>query len=216
MTRKKLVTFPSPRRQQGELFAADTRYVLLLSAIISSGKAAEIGPIALAVLVCLRTHANYQTGRCSVGQRLISKQIGASTGSVAKAIKLLEEQGLIKRTSFGGARAVYEIQDEIPLFHDEKRAGEMLVPFVPLFVRDRLDEAREAARTGEVPAKSPITLNLTINIINNSGSGSVVVHGGNTFSMDALPENIRSTFERMIRQQAEEATAKTIEAVRDR
>lgn len=200
--KKKIIPFPAPRRQQGELFAADTRYVLMLSAIISSGQAAEIGPIALAALVCLRTHANYQTGRCSVGQRLIAKQIGASPNATGKALRLLEEQNLIKRVSpHNNTRAVYEIQDEIPLFHDEKRAGEMMVPFVPLKIRERLDEAREVVRTGEVPQRSPITLNITLNIIQNNG-GTVVINEGassTTHVLESLPTDMRGFFERMMR-----------------
>ena len=179
----------------------------MLSALISGGTAAKIGPLALAVLVCLRTHANYQTGRCSIGQRLIAKQIGSSPNAVGRAIAILEENGLIKVISGGKAtRAVYEIVESIPLFHDDKPAGEMTFPFQPLNLSRRLDEAREIARTGEVPPRSPIHLNLTINIIQNNG-GTVVINEGSkttTHVLDGLTGDVRTFFARMLKGEGEE------------
>lgn len=193
------------KQEQQDLFFADTRYVMLLSALITSGKASEIGPIAFAAFVCLRTHANYVTGLVSIGQRLIGKQIGASTGSVAKAIATLQEHGLIKvddKRRGKGGRPVYQLVEKIPVYQDEKPAGEMTFPFQPLALPDRLNEAREIIHSGEVPARSPINLHLTINIVQHTGVGDIIINTpetSGTYSLENMPKSVQDFFSRMIK-----------------
>lgn len=201
---KKTIAFPAPRVSQGDLFAADLRYVLLLSALITSGTASQIGPIAIAVLIALKTSANYETGRCNLGQRLIGKQIGSSTSSVARALKILEEHSLIKVVSSGKSqRKMYQIVESIPLFKDEKPVGEMTFPFRPLSFAKMLMDARSIARTGEIPNASPIVLNLTINIIQHTGSGNVVVNESKETSTHvvegSLTADAKAFFARMLK-----------------
>lgn len=191
-------------QEQPDLFFGDVRYILLLSAIISGGIANRIGPVAFCVFVCLRSHAQYNTGLVSVGHRLIASQMGISVGSVSKAISTLQENNLIEvlqdKKGTGG-RNIYKLVDKIPVYQDEKPAGIMKWDFQPLEVMQRLNEARQILHTGEVPSKSPITLSLTINIVQHNGTGDIIINSASdtaTQYLENMPDSMKSFFSKMI------------------
>lgn len=190
------------------LFAADTRFVLLVTSLFSSGLAAELGPTAVVVFLVLRSNANFTTGEVHIGQRLIAEQAGVTTLTARRALLQLEQRGLIRRRqAHSRARTVYTITDVIPVFKSDdperkEQAGTLSVPFIPRHATDLLNEARSALYRGLVPNGSPVTLNLTINLVQHTGSGDVNVHnhGSNDtgFSTAGLTPDQVAWFSRMI------------------
>lgn len=188
------------------LFAADTRFVLLVTSLFSSGLAAELGPTAVVVFLVLRSNANFTTGEVFIGQRLIAEQAGVTTLTARRALGTLEARGLIRRKqAHSRARTVYTICDVIPVFRNDdperkEQAGSLQVPFVPRHATELLNDARAALYRGQVPQGSPITLNITI--VQHTGSGDVVVnnHGSNDtgFHVGAMPPETAAWFSRMI------------------
>lgn len=190
------------------LFAADTRFVLLVSSLFSSGLAAELGPTAVVVFLVLRAHANFKTGEVHIGQRRLADQVGVTTLTTRRALTALEARGLISRMqAHSRARTTYTITDVIPVFHNDPTqqaapAGTISVPFIPSSAAQLLNDAKASLYRGEAPRGSPITLNITV--VNHSGTGDVVVHNhGSTSSHDGfhvgkLGQETASFFARMI------------------
>lgn len=193
----------SPSRQLA-LFHADTRFVLLVTSLFTSGLAASLGPSAVVVFLVLRANANYQTGKVHMGQRLIASQAGVTLPTTRKALTLLEQRGLISRhQDYENARTTYAITDRIPFFtNDEERnsAGTLAVPFVPMRTAEQLGEAREALRHGKAPEGSRVTINVTL--VQHTGSGNVVVNNGSdpsaTLATTELPPEAQAFFTRLL------------------
>jgi Bacterial regulatory proteins, gntR family len=192
--------------QQLALFAADTRFVLLVTSLFSSGMAAELGPTAVVVFLVLRSNANFTTGEVHIGQRLIAEQAGVTTLTARKALTALETRGLItRRQPTARARTIYTITDQIPVFRSDdderkEKAGVLAVPFVPRNATDALNDARAALYRGIVPAGSPVSLTLNITVVNNTGTGDVIVNnaGSSHFHTGQLPPETVAWFSRMI------------------
>jgi Helix-turn-helix domain len=193
------------------LFSADTRFVLLVTSLFSSGLAAKLGPSAVVVFLVLRSSANYQTGKVFLGQRLIAEQAGITTATARRALATLEAHGLITRhQAHANARTTYTITDRIPVFQrdeegEKQPAGTLAIPYVPVVAAARLNEARAALVRGVVPQGSPVVLNLTINLVQHSGTGDVIVNnaGGSRFHTGQMPPETVAFFSRMIADAAE-------------
>ena len=54
---------------------------------------------AVAVYICLLRHANRKTNQCHPSEAIIAKKLHLSRNTVAKHVRLLEERGLIQRSS---------------------------------------------------------------------------------------------------------------------
>lgn len=194
------------------LFAADTRFVLLVSSLFSSGLAAELGPTAVVVFLVLRAHANFQTGEVHIGQRRLADQVGVTTLTCRRALAALEAKGLISRSQeHSRARTTYTIIDVIPVFHNDpghRAAGTIAVPFIPRRATELLNDVKASLYRGEPPAGSPITLNITV--VHHSGSGDVVInnHGSSNegFHIGKLDRERASWFARMIVEASERET----------
>lgn len=197
--------------KQLALFSADTRFVLVVCSLFSSGLAAELGTTAVVVFLVLRSSANFQTGLVYLGLREISRQAGVSVSTTRRALTELERRGLIaRRQPHPNGRTIYTLTDQLPVFqrddHGEKQpAGTLAIPFVPQAASRNLEEARAALVRGVVPQGSPVVLNLTINLVQHSGSGDVIINGNTqqTFHAGQLDDDQRAFFARMI-QSAEE------------
>lgn len=196
---------PTTSPAQLALFAADTRFVLLVTSLFSSGLAAQLGPTAVVVFLVLRSNANFTTGEVFIGQRLIAEQAGVTTLTARRALQQLEARGLIRRRqAHSRARTVYTITDVIPVFKNDaersEQVGTFQVPFVPKHATELLNEAKAALYRGQVRPGSPIALTLNVTLIQNSGSGDVIVnnHADAGFHVGNLTPEQVSWFQRMI------------------
>lgn len=192
--------------KQLALFSADTRFVLVVCSLFSSGLAAELGTTAVVVFLVLRSSANFQTGLVYLGLREISRQAGISVSTTRRALTELERRGLIaRRQPHPNGRTIYTLTDQLPVFQrDEKGekqpAGTLAIPFVPQAASRNLEEARAALVRGVVPQGSPVVLNLTINLVQHTGTGDVIVNnaGSSHFHTGQLPPETVAWFSRMI------------------
>lgn len=195
---------PASKPKQGELFHADLRYITLLSSLYSSGIAAQVGPLAVSTLICLRIHADFRSGNVTIGQRRIAEQVGCSPASVNNAIKTLVSFGLVTVVENShGRRSHYTITDKVPVFHEDQLAREMQIPFVPTKSRDHLEDARNSLIDGR--NRGSVRLyNFTINVINAETVNINNVNVGAdatsfNVNLDSLPTDIRENFKRMLR-----------------
>lgn len=197
---------PASKPRQGELFHADLRYITLLSSLYSSGIAAQVGPLAVSTLICLRISADFRTGTVTIGQRRIAEQVGCSPASVNSAIKTLVNFGLITVVQNShGNRNHYTITDKVPVFHEDQLAREMRIPFVPTKSRDHLEDARSSLIDGRDRGSVKL-YNVTINVINADTVNINTVNVGttnasHTVNLDSLPPDLQQHFRRMMQAQ---------------
>lgn len=189
-------TWMSSRKpKQQDLFYADTRFINMLTSLISSGRASLIGGDSLLVYLILKCNADYATSRVSVGTARIKELSGIhSQKTIVACIKKLEEYELIKRINPNdrGMRAIYEIRDTVSLYDKEGSfAGNAIVPYRPKQMGEQLSELKEQVlRRGTITENSTIKLHLTI--IHNTDSGTVVVNNGDNNKSIDVDEFINS------------------------
>jgi len=196
--------------KQKDLFNADTRFIMVLNSIISSGEAAELGSNAILVYLILKCNSDFITSRSSLGVRRICELSGInSQQAVLNAIRKLEEKELIKRCdgNLAGKRAVYEIRDNVHIYDERgNSAGKAVVPYSPSRMKQQLDEVKEALKTGTLPKSSNITLNITI--IQNKDNATVNINNqsagsSQSVNLDSLPVEMADFFKRMMARQPE-------------
>jgi hypothetical protein len=126
----------------------------------------------------------------------------------------LEAHGLITRQqAHANARTVYTITDRIPVFQrddegEKQPAGTLAIPYVPVVAAARLGEARAALVRGVVPDGSPVTLHLTINVVQHTGSGDVIINSGpqeQTFRRGSMTDEQVAWFAARIEEAQEKA-----------
>lgn len=176
-------------QKQGELFEMDTRFLIVLSGLITDGTMAELKPPAVATWLVLRAYSNWDTGRVSLSHETIAELSGQSETTVKRTIKTLEKHGLIKTlTKKRGLRGIYKLVDPLKVFQKDekdlevrKQVGTVDVPFKATETSNVLKMLEKLVHTGQVPsglAKKGVVLNLTVNLtqVQNAQGGQVIVN----------------------------------------
>ncbi len=197
----------SQKPKQQDLFYGDTRFLLMLTSLISSGRASLLGGDPILVYLILKCNADYVTSRASVGTARIKELSGIrSQKTIMSCLQKLEEHQLIKRINpnESGKRSVYEISDPVYLYDkDGSFAGNAIVPYRPKHLGEQISELKENfLRNGVVPSNSTIKFNITI--VHNTDKGTVNINNGDsnsnidleTFlnSLNNLPADMRKAF----------------------
>lgn len=161
--------------EQKELFQVHNTFFVFLNALALDGTLARLQKkcsASLAVLVCLKCSADFQTGLVSKGTTLLAKQAGCSRASVHKAIDALAAEGLVEiQPRENGKRAIYRLFDKATVRKDGEEAGEIRFPFTPNHMGHRLQDLAAFRTDGELPARALAAgMNVTINLnITNIG-----------------------------------------------
>lgn len=165
--------------EQQTLFQLHHTFFVFLNALALDGTLARIQTkcsASLAVLVCLKTSADFSTGLCSKGTKLLAQQAGCSRVSVHNAVKALEEEGLVEVVQReNGKRSIYRVFDKVMVRKDGQEAGTIRFPFSPMEMKDRLEDLQTFRHVGELPARAHaagvkvnFVLNLNITQIENA------------------------------------------------
>jgi DNA-binding transcriptional ArsR family regulator len=182
--------------EQGELFA-DHRFFLMLSSLVSSQTLTKIKPLGLTVLVVLRCFADHRSGIAKVSHSTIAKYGGISRDSVARALSVLEEEGLIEKQKDGRQRNAYRIIDKVPVYdRQEKPMGEINLPYIPQRSGDLLHELKNFLASGVVSSEAKkfgMVFNVNITVNNNQQTTNInaetvnLTINGSTSSSIRLP-----------------------------
>lgn len=161
--------------RQQDLFRADTRFFLMLSSLLTDeneeGKTrlAEIGAYGLAVLVCLRCGADFDTGLVSIGQREIARQTGIRQQTAGEYLSKLIELGYVQKLNDDGKRGLYKLTDHINIEHDDKPAGKMMLPYSPRKMGELIHGVKTFLKNGQLPddvINAGVQVSININITN--------------------------------------------------
>ena len=133
----------------------------------------EIGETAWAVYTIIKAHADHFTGESWPGQARIGELIGKSTDTVARATKVLAEHGLIHEGKRGRDK-FYLLLESSPAFDrlDRSPRGSADFQYVPAKFGAQLEALKLFLKEGITPGHG-ITLNLTVNMINQGAHSTV-------------------------------------------
>jgi DNA-binding transcriptional ArsR family regulator len=167
----------------------------VLRARVMDGLISEIGETALAVYVTLKAHADHHTGRAQPSQDRIAKLIGKSVDTVGRATKVLIEHGLIQEEKRGRYKE-YVLMEQAPVLDRSTGTPQGTVDwqYVPKEFAAQL-QALKAFITEGIPPGRGITLNLTVNMIQQRDSGTVNMQNVTIEAKDA--EGVASVAKRL-------------------
>lgn len=91
---------------------ADTRWVYFFTSIVTAEKLKEVTPAGLAILMVLKTYADWKTSKTTIGQRRLMELTGIGKNTLIKTVDKLERMGYIKKeATSGNGRFVYTVYD---------------------------------------------------------------------------------------------------------
>ena len=154
-----------------DMFEVHSTWFLMLNALVHDGTLARLQKecsACLAVYVVLRGACDYDSGLCSIGTELLAEKAGCSVPTAKKAIRTLEAEKLLEIISSGrGKRNVYRLYDRLDVKKQGEGVGDLLVPYKPRNVSERVEDIRVFKKEGEMPARSlaaGVNVNITINV----------------------------------------------------
>jgi len=127
----------------------DTTYQTQQRDMFTSGLAASIGVNAFAVWHAIKSHANYETGKCWPGIRRLMELTGIASASVQGAIKSLEQAHLLRVTRLG-KKNIYVARERMDVRVGKRLICTIVVDYVPNTMRERLALLKEAALQGDM------------------------------------------------------------------
>jgi len=152
---------------------ADYGWMHVMRARLAAGLIAEIGPTAWAVYTVIKAHAEHLTGVAYPSQERIGNLIGKTADTVGDCTKVLEAAGLLHKAK-RGRHTVYRILEAAPI--TDRQTGDPHgtadFPYVPAQFANQLQAIKAFIAEG-IPPGSGITLNLTVNLVQQRDHGTV-------------------------------------------
>lgn len=166
----------------------DTTYQTQQRDMFTSGLAAAIGVNAFAVWHAIKSHANYETGKCWPGIRRLMELTGIASASVQGAIKSLEQAHLLRVTRLG-KKNIYVARERMDVRVGKRVICTVVVDYVPNTMRERMAKLKDAALTGDMDSED---VWADVDVI--PGPGMVYDKGTGTFKgrmrADEVPQAV--------------------------
>lgn len=152
---------------------ADYGWFHVMRPRLMKGLIGEVGETAWAVYCVIKCHANHHTGVADVSQDRIAKLIGKSTDTVGRATRALIEAKLVTER-LRGRRKEYLMLESAPITdrHTGLQAGSADFTYQPKLFADQIQAIKNSLLAG-IPPGHGITLNLTVNLIQQRDNGTV-------------------------------------------
>lgn len=195
MTQKE---FPEQPELDLQRVGIDYGWFHLMRSRLLKGLVIEVGEVAVCVYLVIKAHADHHTGRSYPSQEVIAKLTGRTTETVRQSIKKLIAAGLLT-TAKRGRHLEYQLLEEAPL--KDRLSGAPLgtadFPYVPKDFAGQITALKNFLAEG-IPPQSGITLNLTVNLIQQRDNGTVNLHNitvtpdvAGRMDLKALSEKLR-------------------------
>lgn len=140
---------PNDIALKGEI---DISYQTQQRDMFTSGLAATIGSDAFAVWHAIKSHANYETGKCWPGIRRLIELTGAANLTVQRAIKTLEAAHLLRVTRLG-KKNIYVARERMDVRIGNRIICTVAVDYIPATMRERLAKLKLAALSGDMTSE---------------------------------------------------------------
>lgn len=154
----------------------DYSWFHLMKSRLVKGLVKEVGAPAVCVYLLIKAHANHNTGRSYPSQDLLAGQTGWTTETIRQAVKKLVAAGLLT-TIKCGRHLEYQLIEQAPMKDQISGAsvGGAEFAYVPKEFSGQLASLKNFLAEG-VPLNSGITLNLTVNLIQQRDNGTVKIN----------------------------------------
>jgi hypothetical protein len=166
---------------------ADYGWFHVMRSRIMAGLVAEIGFPAVATYLVIKAHANHQDGVAFPSQERLAKLMGCSVDTVSRATKTLVQAGLIRERGRGRHKE-YLMLENAPVTERASGTvqGNAQFEYVPAIFATQVESIRQALIRG-LPPGDGVTLNLTVNLIQQGDHGTVniAVNSGRPERSDA-------------------------------
>ena len=133
---------------------------------------AKIGTMALAVYIVIKGHTDFHTGSAFPSIPVIADQIGVTDDTIRLALKQLVKHGWLTVGKKGRSN-LYSVVEKVHIDgQDGQRWATAERKYVGKEFQGFVEELQRLAKTGNLPTDRAITVNLTVNIQNNTFNGN--------------------------------------------
>jgi DNA-binding transcriptional regulator YhcF (GntR family) len=169
----------------------DTSFFATFRAMFLQGTVAKIGVYAYAVYSCIKAHADFNDGLSIPSQKDIATQTGLSERQIQRALKVLEEEGLVSKSK-EWKRNVYRLKEKLML-EDQKTV--ITWDHLPAALRKARQELHNYLMTGDAKDARIIhidKLELTVNLVQGDQNITINQIDLDKISDPTLKEKMRS------------------------
>ena len=152
------------KNEEYKLQDFDTSWFATFRAMFLQGTVAKIGVFAYTVYSCIKAHADFNDGLSIPSQKDLADQTGLSERQIQRALKVLEEEGLLVKTK-EWKRNVYRLREKLIL--DDQRTV-ITWNHLPAALKKARQELHNYLMTGNDKDAKIIhieKLELTINLV---------------------------------------------------
>ena len=159
---------------QMDLFEYDLTFVKFLRSAVRQGELAELGPVAVSVMICLRACAPIAGTYSFPSIPSIMKYCGVGRRAVMSALKVLEDMKYISKRRVG-RKNVYDLLEKIHLqsTDPDTRDDQLgLLPYGAYETRKHFPDLEKFAKEGNLPRGSSVVIHNLDLTINYAATGS--------------------------------------------
>lgn len=178
-----------PTAKQGELWqelAVEHHWFHIVRAMILNGQLREMGPNAWAAYCIIKAHTALDTGESWPSIETIADLMGVSKPTAERAVKTLIADGVVERGRKKGRSGTFKIRESVPMTLQGEVVAKGERTYAPLGFGDFIEELQRYAKHGVAPSDGKISINFTVNFINQGDNGSVQIGDINVVG-DASP-----------------------------
>lgn len=178
-----------PTAKQGELWqelAVEHHWFHIVRAMILNGQLRDMGPNAWAAYCIIKAHTALDTGESWPSIETIADLMGVSKPTAERAVKTLIDDGVVERGRKKGRSGTFKIRESVPMTLQGEVIAKGERSYSPLGFGDFIEELKRYAKHGIAPSDGKISINFTVNVINQGDNGSVQIGDINVVS-DSAP-----------------------------
>lgn len=158
---------------QSELFNTEAAWVHIFKEIVRSKVWADLSPLGAKAYVAVKSFTNWESGEAFPSIDTLQEYSGLARASVIKALKELEEKGLLRRDNKRGKGSSYMLVEQFEVTDQTGRpAASVSFDYTPGLVKDAVTELKNFIANG-------LTLDGKAQYIKIEHLTLNIAHGGN-------------------------------------
>lgn len=163
-------------KPQGELWqelAVEHHWFHIVRSMILNGDLKKMGTNAWAAYCIIKAHTALDTGESFPGVETIADLMGVSKPTAERAVKALIDDGYVERGRKRGRAGTFKIKESVPMTLEGEVVARGERDYAPLQFQDFISQLQRFAKTGIEPSDGRITINFTVNVVNQGDNGNV-------------------------------------------
>lgn len=162
---------------QGELWkelSVDTSWFHVVRGMILGGDMKRMGLNAWGAYCVIKAHSSMHNGESWPSVMTIAGHMGVSKATAERAIKTLVDAGIVERIrNHKHKSTTYQIKESIPMTLNGEVVAKADRKYEPFQFEAFTTQLKKFAESGLKPVDGKITINLTVNVINQGDNGTV-------------------------------------------